>query len=84
MVVFPSEFVAIKYPGYFWHLTEQRLYSIKVSGILRPLSVSNHARYTHGENLYKLSVNGKKRHIYEETLKKIKAPSKNQTVPVQK
>jgi hypothetical protein len=84
MVVFPPEFVATRYPGYFWHLTEQRLYTIKVTGILRPLAVSNHIRYTHGRNQYKLSVNGNKRHIYEDTLKQLKAPKKNQVVPVQK
>jgi hypothetical protein len=32
MVVMPDEFVATRYPGYFWNTDDQKLYSIKVTG----------------------------------------------------
>ena len=38
MVTLPKDFVAIKFPGYFWNIKEQRLYSMKVTGVLRPLA----------------------------------------------
>lgn len=37
MIKFPKEFVALRYPGYFWNKKEQQLYSMKVSGVLKPL-----------------------------------------------
>ena len=73
MVKFPKEFVAIKYPGYFWNLNEQKLYSIKISGMLHPLSgpytpnVFNN--FTTG---YTVSVKGRKRIVDIEYLKNLK------------
>lgn len=37
MIKLPDGFIAIRYPGYFWHPESNQLYSIKVSGILTPL-----------------------------------------------
>ena len=37
MVTLPVEFVKTKYPGYFWNVTTKKLYSIKVTGELKPL-----------------------------------------------
>jgi hypothetical protein len=61
MVVFPKEFVAIKYPGYFWNTEDKRLYSIKVTGELRPLYLKP-AYMSHSKG-YAVSVKGKKRFL---------------------
>lgn len=37
MVTLPKPFVATRYPGYFWHLEKQVLFSLKVGGELREL-----------------------------------------------
>lgn len=37
MVTLPKRFVAVKYPGYFWDMQDKVLYSIKISGVLKPL-----------------------------------------------
>jgi hypothetical protein len=38
MIRIPEGFAAIKgYPGYFWHLEEKKLYTMKIDGILKPL-----------------------------------------------
>lgn len=37
MVTLPKRFVAVKYPGYFWDMQAKMLYSIKITGVLKPL-----------------------------------------------
>lgn len=81
MITFPPEFTATKYPGYFWHTTEQKLYSIKIGGVLRPLYLCKANKFNHGMAGYKISVNGKKKYLWESTLKKLKI--KDSVVPVQ-
>jgi hypothetical protein len=81
MITFPPEFTAIKYPGYFWHTTEERLYTMKVTGVLRPLVMSKPNHFNHGIAGYKLSVKGKKRYMPEHVLKKLK--QKDSVIPVQ-
>lgn len=81
MITFPPEFTATRYPGYFWHTTEQKLYSIKIGGILRPLYRQKGNQFNQGNPGYKISVNGKKKYIWEKTLKKLKLESS--VVPVQ-
>jgi len=76
VVTLPPEFTATMYPGYFWNTDEKRLYSIKVSGELRPLvsqSLSKMMRllYKHPELkelynrgcrvFYNVSVKGRRR-----------------------
>lgn len=60
MITFPAEYVATKYPGYFWNTLTDKLYSIKVTGALRPLTFQK-ANYWRPEAGYAVSVNGKKR-----------------------
>lgn len=81
MITFPPEFTAIRYPGYFWNTTEQRLYSIKIAGILRPLALSKANKFNRGVAGYKISVNGRKRYVAEITLRRIK--SRDSVIPVQ-
>lgn len=39
-----EDFIGLKkFPGYFWHRTEKRLYSLKVQGFLRPLALQDNA-----------------------------------------
>lgn len=60
MVTLPLPFVAIpNYPGYFWHLTELVLYSLKVGGELRELRLNKKGFY-HEEDCYTISHLGRK------------------------
>ena len=37
-ISFPPHFIALKkWPGYFWHDVEKKLYSMKITGVLSPL-----------------------------------------------
>ena len=74
MVTLPKDFVATKHDGYFWNLKEQKLYSIKVGGFLRRLSGPRKPNpFNHYIEGYQISVQGKKRVIALDTLKKLKA-----------
>lgn len=46
MVVLPPEFVKTRFPGYFWSTKKKTLYSIKVTGELRPLVFFKGGRYS--------------------------------------
>ena len=82
MVTLPKDFVATKYSGYFWNLKEQKLYSIKVSGILRPLAGPQKPnQWNHFIEGYRISVDGKNRTMYLDYLKKLK--SANSVIPVE-
>jgi hypothetical protein len=70
MITFPPEYVATKYPGYFWNTKTDKLYSIKVTGALRPMAFRS-ANYWHPEAGYQVSVNGKKRFLRLDYLRKL-------------
>lgn len=38
MIHFPPEYIKTDYPGYLWNVKEQKLYSLKVNGVLKPLT----------------------------------------------
>lgn len=79
MVTLPEEFIAIKdYPGYFWHFTEKKLYSIKVSGMLKPLYYNK--GYEHLPPGYQVSKDGKPHYLVKEILMSLKPT--NSVVPV--
>lgn len=63
MVVLPAEFVATRLPGYFWNTVEQKLYSIKVTGELKPMTFSKgFVGYScHVEPGYRVSHKGVRR-----------------------
>lgn len=73
MVSLPEGFTATKYPGYFWHVPTQSLYSLKVDGILKPLKISgpNHFNKWH-EPGYRVSVEGQRRVLWLSYLQKLK------------
>jgi hypothetical protein len=81
MVTLPPEFTATRYPGYFWNTKDNRLYSIKVAGVLRPLVRQRANRYNDGFAGYNVSVKGEKRYMREEILMKL--TPKNSVIPVQ-
>ena len=83
MVTLPKEFVAIQYPGYFFNIEDEKLYSVKVSGALKPLALNkgwNYALKIYCEVGYNISVNGRKRHIELSELRKLKP--KKQIYPI--
>lgn len=68
MVILPEDFIATDYPGYYWSLTDQHLYSIK-SGELKPLKKLNN--WWTGRDVFTgwtVSVHGKKRYLSEDHL----------------
>jgi hypothetical protein len=76
MVVLPKEFVATKYPGYFWNTATQELCSVKITGTLKPLKFTERNRWQHFDG-YKVSVNGEHRYLAVDYLKKLK-PAKTE------
>ncbi len=74
MVTLPKDFVATKHNGYFWNLKEQRLYSIKVAGVLRPLAgPTKPNQFNHFTQGYAVSINGRRRTMDLDSLKRLKA-----------
>lgn len=71
----PAGFVATQWPGYFWNMVDQNLYSIKIDGVLKPL--------THQKMFYdkwkgyflpggwNISVCGRRGRVTREEMKKI-------------
>lgn len=82
MITFPPEFVATRFPGYFWNVSEKKLYSIKVSGVLRPLVRRKKNKWYHWGDHYTVSVEGKKRYMSADRLEKL--TPRPQVVPVVK
>ena len=86
MITFPPEYVKIKYPGYFWNVNTQQLYSIK-SGKVKPLKLNsgNWLSRTTGRVIgphYQVSVEGVKRYILIEKLKQLAIPTTNEVVDI--
>ena len=84
MVVLPKDFVATRYPGYFWNLTEKKLYSLKVTGELRPMAFNRGGRF-YGRVIepgYQISVNGRKRKFTMEYLASLKSTTEIQEIGV--
>lgn len=80
MVKLPKQFVATKYPGYFWDIEAKRLYSCK-SGELKEMKVviPNYFNHLH-EKGYQVSVKGQRRVLLWSYLLKLKPG--NSTFPV--
>lgn len=80
MVSLPTEFTATKYPGYFWNLKDSQLYSLKVSGVLRPLKRTYPTEWNQFKTGYKISVNGQRKFLDILYLKKL--VTKNSIIPM--
>lgn len=82
MVTLPPEYTATKYFGYFWNTKEQRLYSIKIGGVLRPLKATNPNRWNELPGpAYRVSDKGWKRYLLVSDLKKL--TTQDSVIPVE-
>ena len=84
MVTMPKDFVATRYPGYFWNVKEKKLYSIKVTGELRPMAFHRGGTFFGNriEPGYQISVNGRKRTFTLKYLCSLKATNAIQEIGV--
>lgn len=89
MIQFPPSFVQLdRYPGYYWNVQEQKLYSAK-SGVLKPLhfmkAFNGYSKFLR-RNVdfkagYHISVNGVKIKLNLEDLRLLKVPAHVQIFP---
>lgn len=70
MIKCPPNLTATKYPGYFWDVNRQCLYSIKVGGTLRPLPLNDRNRWC-GEPHFRVSHKGVPRTMKLSQLKRL-------------
>ena len=56
MIKFNSKFIALSYPGYFWNTEDEKLYSIKIEGILTPLAEQEISYYQSRYVFYDVDV----------------------------
>ena len=85
MVTLPREFVATRYPGYFWNTVDKKLYTMKVTGVLRPMAFNKGGNFygvVHQPG-YQISVNGLKRKLTLPYLNSLKPTNKHQVISVQ-
>jgi hypothetical protein len=83
MVTLPKEFVATKYPGYFWNTLNKQLYSVKVTGELKPLVKTTPNMFNHyQEEGWRVSVKGERRYLQLSHL--LKLTPANSVFPVAK
>ena len=86
-VTFKPEFIATKYPGYFFNISDEKLYSMKIDGVLKPLKFYKPNQFNHlwrhmltladgskvtTEGGYYCSVKGMRRFYPIERLKELK------------
>jgi len=74
MVTLPRGFTATRYPGYFWHVEKQRLYSLKVGGALREMCGPIEPNYFNRlhEPAYAISHKGHRRYLSVTYLKSLR------------
>ena len=80
MVTLPPEFTATKYPGYFWNVKTQTLYSLKVGGVLREMKITHpnfFNKYFHG---YRVCHKGYRRNLSIDYLEKLEI--KDSRIPI--
>lgn len=84
MVTLPKDFVATRYPGYFWNVTEKKLYSLKVTGELKPMTFFKGGTFygVRHEPGYKICVNSVRRKYTMEYLLSLKATTDIQEIGV--
>lgn len=78
MITLPEGFTATKYPGYFFHVADRELYSIKVGGVMHKLKRINYGKMrcflTYAWKLdcdkwiWQVSVKGKKKLLTDKYL----------------
>lgn len=86
MVTLPKDFVATRYPGYFWNVVEKKLYSVKVTGELKAMAFYK-GGFFYGNKIepgYQISVKGRKRTFPLTYLTSLKATTEIQEIGVAK
>lgn len=71
MITFPDGFVATRFPGYFWNTTDEKLYTMKVTGVLRPMRISTPPPGQPDHASYRVSVNGVRRRLTTAQIKRV-------------
>lgn len=80
MVTLPAPFIATEYPGYFFNSDDQKLYTMKITGVLRPLKFHKPNRWNHmylwhrgagTEGGFQVSFEGRKKWLLIEDLRKL-------------
>ena len=86
MVTLPKEFVATRFSGYFWNVAEKKLYTLKVTGELRPMAFHKGGFFygTKVEPGYQISVKGRKRSFPLTYLVTLKATTDIQEIGITK
>ncbi len=82
MITLPPDLVATKYSGYFWDLKQQVLYSLKLSGVLREMTITKPSHFNHNVCGYRVSVGGCNRYLLIDDLKKLTMI--DSVIPIQK
>lgn len=74
MITFPAPFVALEqYPGYFWNTNDQQLYTMKITGVLRPMKMTKGSMWVNNNKPgYMISHQGRKLYIWLQDLKNLK------------
>ena len=81
MISFGKEFIEIRYAGYFWNRDDERLYSIKMRGILTPLKRVRPHRRNNFQEGYLVSHNGQPKIVSLDYLHKLPKTTKHK-IPV--
>jgi hypothetical protein len=82
MITFPEHFVATRFPGYYWNVETQKLYSIKVTGVLTELKRSKPCYFNRQFEGYQVSVKGFRRLLDMPYLRSLKP--KDSVIPVKR
>lgn len=79
MIVLPAGFVSTRYPGYFWHIPEQKLYTSK-GGVLKKMYFSK--AFMNRPAAYKVSHLGYRKTMTLGYLQSLKYPAKVEIYPM--
>jgi len=84
MVTLPDNFTMTKYPGYFWNVLDKKLYSIKVTGELKPLVFFRGGRFNGFDFRpgYKISYKGVRKTLTLDYLSTLRVSNKRQIIPI--
>lgn len=71
MITFPPQFVVTKFPGYFYNTLDKQLYTIKVTGELRPMHYNRPNYWNRYRSGYQVSYRGRRRFMTIEYLQSL-------------
>mgnify|MGYP000290589678 CR=1 FL=1 len=85
MIKLPDNFVPTRYPGYFWNVSDKKLYSLKVHGELRAMTMRKAVTMygVYYPAVYRISVRGIKRNFTLDYLNSLKQTNDVHVIGVQ-